>query len=146
MYYDIQDATVAWIFVVNVVGYLLGAATLERIHLFAGRRGVALTTASLHILGIAILTTKPLYPIALLAYLLFGIGTGCADAAFCAWAANVRNANAVQGLLHGSYSAGCVFGPMTVAALEKAGFGWNVFYMVMVRRLFTSVPCPEPSP
>jgi MFS family permease len=128
---------VAWVFVVNVVGYLLGAATLERIHLFAGRRGVALTTASLHILGIAILAAKPLYPIALLAYFFFGIGTGCADAGFCAWAANVRDANAVQGLIHGSFSAGCVISPMVVAALDKAGLGWNVFYMVMVRRSFT---------
>jgi MFS family permease len=127
---------VAWIFIVNVVGYLLGAANLERIHLFAGRRGVALTTAVLHVLGIAILGTKPLYPIALLAYFFFGIGTGCADAGFCAWAANVRDVNAVQGLIHGSFSVGCVIGPMIVAALERAGFGWNVFYMVMVSQWF----------
>ncbi|RFU35077.1 hypothetical protein B7463_g1180, partial [Scytalidium lignicola] len=131
-YYKIQDATVAWIFVVQVIGYLLGAATLESIHLFAGRRGLALTTAGLQILGIAILATKPIYSIALLAYFLFGIGTGCSDAGFCAWAANVRDTNAVQGLIHGSYSVGCIIGPMIVAALEKAGFGWNMFYMIML--------------
>lgn len=123
----------AWIFILNVVGYLLGAAGLERIHLFAGRRGVAFIASILHVVGITILVTKPLYPIALLAYFVFGIGTGCADAGFCAWAANVRDVNAVQGLIHGSFSVGCVIGPMLVAALEKAGLGWNVFYMVMVR-------------
>lgn len=124
----------ARIFVVNVVGYLLGAASLETIHLFAGRRGVALTTASLHILGIAVLATKPLYLIALVAFFFFGIGTGCADAGFCAWAANIHNTNAVQGLIHGSFSVGCVIGPLIVASLESAGLDWNVFYMVMVTR------------
>ncbi|KAH8805054.1 major facilitator superfamily domain-containing protein [Xylogone sp. PMI_703] len=134
-YYSIQDATVAWVFILNVVGYLVGAANLERVHLFWGRRGVAFITAILHILGISVLTTNPPYLVTLLAYFFFGIGTGCADAGFCAWAANVRNVcnvNAVQGLIHGSFSVGCVIGPLIVATIDKLGLDWSVFYMIML--------------
>jgi hypothetical protein len=121
---------------VNVIGYILGAVSLERIHLFAGRYGVALITAVLHVLGIAVLATKPLFSVALIFFFVFSIGTGCADAGFCAWAANGPNVNAVQGLIHGSFSVGCVIGPMIVATLEKAELGWNVFYIIMVNTSF----------
>ncbi|KAH8705728.1 major facilitator superfamily domain-containing protein [Talaromyces proteolyticus] len=131
-YYNIQDAKVTLILIMSVAGYLIGAANLDSIHLLTGRRGVALIAASLHVLGIAILATKPTYAIALLAYFCCGMGTGCVDAGFCAWAANVHHANAVQGSIHGAFSVGCVVGPIIVAALEKAGLEWNVFYMVML--------------
>lgn len=116
----------------NVIGYLLGAISLEKIHMVAGRRGVGLVTSISHVTASTILATRPPYSIALVAYFVFGIGTGCADAGFCTWAANVRNANAVQGLIHGSFSVGCVIGPLIIAALEKGRLGWNVFYIVLV--------------
>jgi hypothetical protein len=86
-----------------MTGYLLAATNLERIHLALGRRGVGFLTGSLHLLGAAILATRPSFSIALAAYFSFGLGSGCADAGFCAWAAAVQNANTVQGLIHGSF-------------------------------------------
>lgn len=86
------------------------------------------------------MATKPRYPFALAAYFSAGLGSGCADAGFCAWAAAVCNADTVQGLIHGSFSVGSVIGPLIVAAVDKAGYTWNTFYLVAVRSCFLVSP------
>jgi fucose permease len=80
-----------------------------------------------------VLSTKPSYAVILTAYFLVGIGTGFGDSSFCTWAAGLREADKISGLIHGSYALGCVTGPIIVAALVKAELGWQSFYMVLVR-------------
>lgn len=80
-----------------------------------------------------LLSTQPSYAITLMAYFLAGMGSGFSDSSFCTWAANVTNPDKISGLIHGSYSLGCVGGPLVVAALVGAGYQWQTFYSIMVR-------------
>ncbi|KIW12498.1 hypothetical protein PV08_09775 [Exophiala spinifera] len=131
-YYDIKDATAALIFPVGVSGYLIGNSLVHLVHVKFGRRGIAVLGTLPHVVGGIILSSKPGYPFLLAAYFITGFGTGFSDSSFCTWAAVVRGSNKVSGLIHGSYAFGCVVGPVVVAALEKAGLGWQYFYFVML--------------
>ena len=116
-----------------MTGYLIAAANLERFHRLVGRRGIAVLTGCLYVVSAALMTTKPRYALALVAYFCFGLGSGCADAGLCAWAASVSRANYIQGLIHGSFSTGCVIGPVIVAYLDRAQRDWSIFFIISVR-------------
>jgi hypothetical protein len=62
----------------------------------------------------------------------FGYGTGLTDTAWNAWASGMSRPNVVQGILHGSFSVGCVIGPV-LASLILRGSAWPLLYGVLVR-------------
>ncbi|KAK5441458.1 hypothetical protein LTS15_011224 [Exophiala xenobiotica] len=131
-YYDIKDAAAAVIFPVAVSGYLIGTSLVHTAHVNFGWRGVSILVGIFHVAGGVVLSTKPTYAVILVAYFLVGIGTGFGDSSFCTWAAGLREADKISGLIHGSYALGCVTGPIIVAALVKAELGWQSFYMVLL--------------
>lgn len=116
-----------------VSGYLVGTSLVHTAHVNFGWRGVSILAGIFHVAGGVVLWSQPSYAIILAAYLLVGVGTGFCDSSFCTWAASVREADKISGLIHGSYALGCVTGPIIVAALEKAALGWRSFYLVTVR-------------
>ncbi|KAK4935021.1 hypothetical protein LTR10_023833 [Elasticomyces elasticus] len=131
-YYNIKDATAALIFVIAVSGYLFATSLVHLVHMHLGRRGASTLTFIAHLVAAVLLSTSPSYAITLTAYFLAGMGAGFCDSSFCTWAANVTNPDKISGLIHGSYSMGCVVGPAIVAALAKAGYQWQTFYRIMI--------------
>ncbi|KAI1629282.1 major facilitator superfamily domain-containing protein [Exophiala viscosa] len=131
-HYNIRDATAALIFVIAVSGYLFATTLVHVVHVHLGRRGASTFTFIAHLIAAVLLSMSPSYAITLMAYFLAGMGAGFCDSSFCTWAANVTNPDKISGLIHGSYSMGCVVGPMIVAALASAGFLWQTFYLVMI--------------
>jgi fucose permease len=123
-----------------MAGYLVGTSVVHEVHGRFGRRGASALTALPHLVALTLLSTRPTYyPVLLAAYFSFGMGTGCSDASFCTWAAGLAGhaGNKISGLIHGSYSAGCVMGPVVVALLERWELlhqqQWFIFYRIMVR-------------
>ena len=131
-HYRVRDGTAALIFVCNVTGYLVAAYNLDQIHMRFGRRGVSVIAGTFHILGAAALSTRPPFFAVLLGYWVWGFGVGCVDVGWCAWAVGVSKANLVQGLIHGSFSVGCILGPLVVAGLHSVERSWQAFYYVIV--------------
>ena len=106
--------------------------TIQTIHLRFGRRGIAFLGPILRITGVLVLLWGPPFPVALLGYFVFGLGTGLTDAGFCAWGSGVPYTNVTQGIMHGSWSTGCVLGPAVVVLLSQKGLAWFAFYRVLV--------------
>lgn len=118
-----------------MVGYLLSTVTVQSITSHFGLRAIAVASPLLCLVSALVLTTGPAFAVLLIAYVFFGYGTGLTDVSWNAWASRMARPNVVQGLLHGSFSIGCILGPgIVVAILEK--HRWNSFYLVIVSHIY----------
>lgn len=131
-YYGLKNGPTAFIFPSAVIGYLIAVSAIQAIHVRFGRRAIALMGPMIRILGGFTLLFGPPFPVVLGGYCLYGIGTGLTDAGFCAWASSVPYTNVVQGIMHGSWSTGCVLGPQVVAIIQHKGVPWFSFYQLLV--------------
>jgi fucose permease len=131
-FYRLSDGATASLFVAHMGGYLCATAVTQHLHLRLGRRGIALLAPLFRLSAAAILSTGPCFTVALATYSLFGLGTGLADAGWCAWASSLPYANICQGMMHGAFSTGCVVGPIAALAVLKKGFDWYGFYRFAV--------------
>ena len=114
-----------------MLGYLLATATVQNISVRFGLRAIAIVSPLLRLAAALVLTISPSFGILLVTYACFGYGTGLTDTSWNAWASRMSRPNVAQGLLHGSFSLGCVLGPVIAVALLK-GYSWNKFYSVVV--------------
>lgn len=130
--YHLNDGVTAFIFAAQMVGYLCATAVIQQIHIYLGRRGIALLSPSFRIAAAVILATGPPFKIALMTFCLLGFGTGLADAGWCAWATGLPYANICQGMMHGAFCMGCVVGPLASTMILKNGFEWYGFYRFIV--------------
>lgn len=129
--YDLRDDIASFIFAAVVTGYLAATALAQMIVLRMGLRGATLISPASRLLASVLLALRLPFPAVLLAYSLFGFGTGLTDTAFNAWAAGSNRPNIVQGFLHASFAVGCVLGPIGVAEMLKR-YSWSHFYVAMV--------------
>ncbi|EXJ59108.1 hypothetical protein A1O7_06539 [Cladophialophora yegresii CBS 114405] len=127
-FYHLSDGSTASLFVAHMGGYLCATAIIQHLHLRLGRRGIALLAPLFRLSAAALLSTGPSFNVALATYSLFGLGTGLADAGWCAWASSLPYASICQGMMHGAFSAGCVVGPIAALAVLNEGFEWHGFY------------------
>lgn len=131
-FYDITDGPTSLIFPTVAAGYLFGAWVLQRILNVSGWRGVAISSPFFRCLSASLLSAGLPFPFAVAAYLVQGFGLGLSDCGFCAWGSKVPYANVVQGMMHGSFSAGAVLGPIFVTSITRKGFEWYTFYRLVV--------------
>jgi fucose permease len=115
-----------------VAGYLVATASTNYIQLRKGRRGIAIVSSASRIAFALLLSSAPAFPFFLAGFVVFGYGTGLTDTAWNAWASGMSRPNVVQGILHGSFSVGCVVGPM-LASLILRRSAWPLLYGVLVR-------------
>lgn len=131
-YYKLNDTQASMIFPIAVVGYICGTVSLTKTISRFGWRGIATAAPILHIVAVGILSSGPTFVLVLIAHFIAGLGTGHSDAGFCAWASKLPFANVVQGLMHGSFSVGCIIGPMICVSVQKHELGWYVYYWIMI--------------
>ncbi|KAB5542547.1 major facilitator superfamily domain-containing protein [Coniochaeta sp. 2T2.1] len=131
-YYSLTDTQVSTIFLVAPVGYILASSLTSLVHLRLGQRGIAVIGPLFQIVFAAGAAANPPFPLLLVAVACGNFGAGLLDASWCAWAAGRENANAVSGLLHGSYSAGAAVGPFVAGALLAGGRPWYHWYYVLL--------------
>lgn len=131
-YYHITDGPTAFIFPAGVAGYLFATLIIQKILDEHGWRGIALFASASRLAASLLLSTGPPFYIVLLAYFILGFGIGLSDSGFCAWGSKVPLANIVQGMMHGSFSAGALLGPILALYLARRAFGWYTFYQSYV--------------
>jgi MFS family permease len=130
-HYSINDAQAALVFPAGVFGYLIATATTERIQSRKGRRGIAVVSSASRVLFALLLSSAPTFPLFLFGFVGFGYGTGLTDTAWNSWASSTSHPNVIQGILHGSFSVGCVAGPaLATIVLRKSA--WPMLYGVLV--------------
>lgn len=113
------------------MGYLLATSTAHRIQLRTGRRGIAAVSSASRLLFSVVLSRHPAFPFFLASFVGFGYGTGLTDTAWNSWAAGMSRPNVIQGILHGSFSAGCVAGPAIVTIVLRTS-SWPLLYAMLV--------------
>ncbi|KAI1208067.1 MFS general substrate transporter [Annulohypoxylon truncatum] len=132
-YYHLTDLRVSSIFLVWPSGYVVASYLNGAIHSRFGRRGVAAVGPLFHVVMAAAAALHPPFPVLLVAMAVGSLGTGVLDGSFCAWAGGMRNANVVQGFLHGSYSAGAAVGPFLAGTMLEVGrLPWYAWYYVLL--------------
>ena len=137
-YYKLSYSVVSIVFLAPVFGYCVAAFSNHLIHLKLGQRGIAFLGPFFHLLAFVVLSVHPPYPVLIVFLVGTGFGTGCLDAAWCAWTGNMVSANKVQGFLQACYSLGATLGPLiatSIIAPEKGGHLWYEFFYIMVRLL-----------
>jgi fucose permease len=130
-YYALTDLHVSLIFVMGPVGYVIAAQFSDRVHCMWGQRGIAVLAPTLHILGALGIAAHPPFGVVLVALAAMALGIGLLDGSWCAWAASAKRANAVSGLLQGSFSVGAAAGPFlagtVLPAWNKQWYDWYYF-------------------
>jgi fucose permease len=132
-HYSLRTIEVSLVFVAGPVGYVVAAQSSDFVHRRWGQRGIAVLGPALHILGALAIAAHPPYAIVLMAFAVGSLGIGFLDGAWCAWAATMENANAVSGILHGSFSLGATAGPVLAGVvLHTLELPWYAWYHFLV--------------
>jgi MFS family permease len=132
-YYSLSDLHVSLLFLVAPVGYILAAQFSDTIHYHSGQRGIALVGPILQFAATLLIALHPKFEWVLVAFAVQGLGSGLLDGSWCAWAGNMKKANTISGLLHGSYSVGGAAGPFFITVITTKHESWYKWYYVMVR-------------
>ncbi|KAL2202159.1 MFS general substrate transporter [Sarocladium strictum] len=130
--YRLSDVQVSAIFLMGPAGYCIAAYSTHTLHTWLGRRGIS-------IIGSICLTcfaltgaARPSFHVFMLATALGSFGNGLIDGSFCAWAANMKNANTTSGMLHGSWSVGSALGPfLSASMISLEHTPWYSWYYVL---------------
>ncbi|RMZ87877.1 hypothetical protein DV736_g4897, partial [Chaetothyriales sp. CBS 134916] len=131
-YYSLNYTIVSLIFLTPFVGYSTAAFVNARVHLKFGQRGIAIGAPICHIITYAVIAAHPPFPVVIAINAIAGFGNGLTDACFNAWVGVMANANAVQGVMHSSYSIGALLAPLIATTMvSKANLPWWTFYLVM---------------
>jgi fucose permease len=134
-YYKLSYSVVSVVFLAPFIGYCAAAFLNNLIHIKLGQRGIAILGPLFHLLAFVVLAVHPPYPVLVIFLVGAGFGSGCIDAAWCAWTGNMVSANKVQGFLQACYSLGATLGPLIATSMiapEKGNLPWYRYFYIMV--------------
>jgi MFS family permease len=131
----LSDTLVSLVFLTQPVGYFIAAYVNSSIHIKFGQRGIAVIGPSCQLIFAIGASFHPTYPVFLALSVLGGVGTGLHDASWNAWTGGMaKNANTIQGFMHGSFSSGAALGPfISGSMLSVAKLPWYTWFYVVVR-------------
>lgn len=128
--YQLTPATVTFLFVSQVTGYIAAALTSSAI---ASRLGLA---RMLLLSSIALAGALTIYAIASNWLIMVGIGTflglgiGLIDAGINTYIVSDRRNEHLIGMLHAFYGVGALLGPAIATTLLAQGINWRIVYLV----------------
>ncbi|PQE30424.1 MFS transporter protein [Rutstroemia sp. NJR-2017a WRK4] len=154
-YYNQTYTTISLIFLSPLVGYTLSAFLNNRIHNRFGQFGIAIIAPLCKLTVYVVTCLHPPYAVLPVIFLLAGFASGLQDGAWNAWIGNMKNANELLGILHGTYGLGATISPLIATAsmlrsalslalikfsvlfwasamITKGDLPWYKFYYVMV--------------
>ncbi|KAI8276402.1 hypothetical protein K4K60_007782 [Colletotrichum sp. SAR11_57] len=130
--YQLTDIQVSALFLVGPIGYVIASYLNDSVHAKFGQRGIAVIGPLCHLLYAAVAAARPPFPVFLMGAAAGAFGVGLVDGSWCAWFAALDNANALSGLLHGSFSTGAALCPYLVGLmLSEDGGLWYRWYYVL---------------
>ncbi|KAL8841616.1 MAG: hypothetical protein Q9170_000830 [Blastenia crenularia] len=130
--YRLSYTVTSLVFLSPFAGYTIAALFSDRLHIFFGRRGIAIIAPSCKVIAYAVIAAHPSYPVVVAILALAGLGNGLADAAWNAWIGNLAHTNQLLGLLHGFYGLGATISPLiSTSMITKANLGWWTFFYLM---------------
>ena len=132
-FYGLNDIQVSFLFLIMPLGYLLAAFANHNVHMRFGQRGIAILAPFCQLTSVCLIYAHPPFILVLISSAIGAVGTGLLDGSWCAWAAGMKNANTISGVLHGSYSFGASLGPFLASTmLSKIHRPWYDWYFFLV--------------
>lgn len=129
-YYQIDAATISWLFVFSIVGYLISSFNNGLLMAKLGERRFLLLSLIIFMLGVGLYSLRPPFVLFLFCGTLLGFGAGMIDAGLNAYVASLPKNATLLNYLHAFYGAGALLGPLVASALLALQAGWNATYLV----------------
>lgn len=129
-HYQINNATVSFIFLAASTGYLLASFNNGLLVEKLGNRRFLLLGTVIFVLCAATYSLVPPFPVLLIAALLLGAAVAVLDAGMNSYIASLPNNTTLLNYLHAFYGAGAWLGPVVASGLLALQWGWNTVYMI----------------
>ncbi|KAI0716680.1 MFS general substrate transporter [Earliella scabrosa] len=128
--YQVNFALVSLIFVLNCIGFIVGAAANPWLFDRFGFGKVLLIGAFAQIVGYVLEAVAPPFPVFVLGYAANGFGIALQDAGANAYVASLKdNAAAKMGILHAIYGLGALSAPLVATQFSQLK-NWSFHYIV----------------
>ena len=120
------------VFLSPFAGYTVAALCSDRLHMFFGRRGIAVLAPSCKAISYAVIAAHPPYPVVVVIHAVTRLGNRRLDAAGNAWIGTLAQTNQLLGILHGFYGLGATISPLISTSMITQGhLGWWTFFYIM---------------
>jgi fucose permease len=129
--YQLTPATVTFLFISQISGYILAAFSSSLVSSRLGLARMLFIAASTLTTALLIYALSPFWFIMVAAGTLLGLGIGLIDAGINTYIVqDSRSANLI-GLLHAFYGIGALLGPAVATTLLALGMDWRQVYFVL---------------
>lgn len=129
-YYEVDKATVGWLFISGAIGYLIAALSSGAIAQKLGECRFLLLGATSFLLGAVGFSIKPPFILLLIVPLLLGFGAAIMEAGLNCYIAKLPHNTALLNYLHAFYGIGALVGPVVASTILATNLSWNSTYFV----------------
>ncbi|KFY84586.1 hypothetical protein V500_09186 [Pseudogymnoascus sp. VKM F-4518 (FW-2643)] len=127
--YDIATGSIAILFASAFAGWAIAALIAGLTRAKFGSGGVLMLGALMQLLSHVLRVWTPPFALFAVTFFLAALGAAFQDAQANAFVATVKSAHRWLGVIHASYGAGCVVGPLVAAAISSTRpEQWALFY------------------
>ncbi|MGH2481041.1 MAG: MFS transporter, partial [Ktedonobacteraceae bacterium] len=137
----IDNATIAWLFLMSIIGYFSASFNNGLLMEKLGERRFLLLGMALFMCGAGLFSLQPPFVLFLCTGTLLGFSVGIIDAGLNTYVASLPNNATLLNYLHAFYGAGALLGPLVASSLLALSFGWQSTYLawlVLAMTLFLS--------
>ncbi|XEU97437.1 hypothetical protein FSHL1_002723 [Fusarium sambucinum] len=128
--YDINTAIVSSVYAATFRGWLCSAMINTHLCQLMDMGAIMTVGASCQLLGHALRTFKPPFPLFVVSFLFTALGQALNDTHANTFAAKTNGAHRWLALVHASFMGGCLIGPFVATAIASVGAvsKWYLFY------------------
>ncbi len=131
-YYGVDKATVGFMFLAGTAGYLIAGFSSGLLVEKLGPRVFLMLGSSFFVVGVFIVSLRPIFGLLLATFLILGFGVAILDAGLNAYIARLPNSTPILNYLHAFYAAGAFIGPLIASGILALGASWNNLYLVWI--------------
>ncbi len=129
--YQLTPATVTFLFISQISGYILAAFSSSLVSSRLGLARMLFIAASTLTTALLIYALSPFWLIMVAAGTLLGLGIGLIDAGINTYIVQEERSANLIGLLHAFYGIGALLGPAVATTLLALGMDWRQVYFVL---------------
>lgn len=127
-FYRIDNITIAWLFLLTAIGYLVATFNNGLLMEQLGTRRFLFLGVAVFMLSTGLFSLHPPFAFFLCSGMLLGFGVGMIDAGLNAYVASLPNNAVLLNYLHAFYGVGALLGPLVASILLALHLGWQATY------------------
>ncbi|KAF3480921.1 uncharacterized protein GIQ15_06268 [Arthroderma uncinatum] len=128
--YGLTPSSVGLIWGLSFIGWLIAALTGSWIRSSTGLGGALIAGAAAQLLAHGLRFWTPPFVLFAITFIFAAVGQGYQDAQANVFVSSLEGAHRWLGVIHASYSAGCLVGPLLASLIATHTSQWRFFYLV----------------